>query len=411
MTRLRAAAALFACLSAAGLSACGSSGNHAGASGGSGSGPATGPIVIGAAVDDTSFLKPTDQPPLAAAKLEIAKINAAGGVDGRRLELKVINTQLDPEKTKSAATELIDSDKSAILWTSCDVDLATPAIQVALTKQVLTVAPCIGTDQMGPKRFGDAGKIAFSFGNVAQDEGAAMALAAQKKGWRTANVITDKSLVYLQNVCQAFTIKFKQLGGQVKAQETFTSGDNTIGGVASKINRSAADVNVLCTTAAKDLPAFVTGLRGLGNQSAIFGPWSIDGEFWLPRSAKAATNIHYVTFASAFGDDPDPKVNALAKQLAATGAAPQTGGFIAGAEAIDALAAAIKENHGSTDADKLAGALRKMRDFKTSVGAISFSDQFSTVFGREYRIIDITDGHAKFGGTVRADQPVTLPGS
>ena len=34
---------------------------------------------------------------------------------------------------------------------------------------------CIGTDQMGPKRFGAKGRLAFSFGNVAQDEGSAMA--------------------------------------------------------------------------------------------------------------------------------------------------------------------------------------------------------------------------------------------
>ena len=46
---------------------------------------------------------------------------------------------------------------------------------VRSTHHLLTVAPCIGTDQMGPKRFGTAGKLAFSFGNVAQDEGSAMA--------------------------------------------------------------------------------------------------------------------------------------------------------------------------------------------------------------------------------------------
>ena len=60
---------------------------------------------------------------------------------------------------------------------------------------LLTVAPCIGTDQMGPKRFGDAGRLAFSYGNVAQDEGAALAELANEKGWKTANVVTDKAIV------------------------------------------------------------------------------------------------------------------------------------------------------------------------------------------------------------------------
>ena len=58
---------------------------------------------------------------------------------------------------------------------TCDVDYATPAIQEFLQAKLLTVAPCIGTDQMGPSRFGSAGELAFSFGNAAQDEGSAMA--------------------------------------------------------------------------------------------------------------------------------------------------------------------------------------------------------------------------------------------
>ena len=61
------------------------------------------------------------------------------------------------------------------LHARCDVDFAAPVVQKAINAGKLTVAPCIGTDQMGPKRFGPKGQLAFSFGNVAQDEGSAMA--------------------------------------------------------------------------------------------------------------------------------------------------------------------------------------------------------------------------------------------
>ena len=55
-------------------------------------------------------------------------------------------------------------------------------MQEAIKRGVLAVAPCIGTDQMGPKRFGSKGKLAFTFGNVAQDEGSAMAQYATGQG-------------------------------------------------------------------------------------------------------------------------------------------------------------------------------------------------------------------------------------
>ena len=63
--------------------------------------------MIGAAIDLTKNMAPFDAPALAAAQIEIKKINAAGGVDGHPLVLKFINDQLDPPQTKQAATKLI----------------------------------------------------------------------------------------------------------------------------------------------------------------------------------------------------------------------------------------------------------------------------------------------------------------
>ena len=57
------------------------------------------------------------------------------------------------------------------------------------------------------------GRLAFSFGNVAQDEGSAMAEYAWKRGWRTASLATDTVIVYFRNVVQAFEARFTQLGG------------------------------------------------------------------------------------------------------------------------------------------------------------------------------------------------------
>src|SRR4051794_4776240 len=179
------------------------------------------PIKIGAAIDQTSFMKPTDEPALFGAQLEAKKINEAGGVDGREIEFTVGNTQAEPGKNKSVAEQVVGNG-AEILWVTCDVDVATPAIQVGLGEKMLTVAPCIGTDQMGPKRFGGEGELAFSYGNVAQDEGAAMAEAAKNQGWKSVNMAVDQSIAYEQNVCEAFKVRFEENGGEVKLEEKFT---------------------------------------------------------------------------------------------------------------------------------------------------------------------------------------------
>jgi branched-chain amino acid transport system substrate-binding protein len=354
-------------------------------------------------------MAPTDDPALAGAELQAKKINAEGGVNGRMIEFSVGNTAADPGKNKSVAEELVGNG-AEILWVTCDVDVATPAIQVGLSKKMLTVSPCIGTDQMGPKRFGSEGNLAFSFGNVAQDEGAAMAEAAKNQGWKTANMAVDQSIAYEPNVCEAFRVRFEENGGDVKLEEKFTEGDGTIGSVANKVNGSNAEVNVICATVAGDATTFVSSLRGAGNETPILTPWSLDGTFWLPKNQKEATNIWTVTGASVYGDDPEADVNKIVKELTAEGKQPVTSAFLLGAGAVDGIKAAVEENEGSTEGEALATSMQGFNNLETVSGPVSFSSELHTAFGREYRLIEVTNGKAKFVELVKAGTPAEISG-
>jgi branched-chain amino acid transport system substrate-binding protein len=412
MIRFKTLLALLATLVAMlGVAACGDDDDDGGGGNGGGDGGGqsaeSGPIKIGAAVDQTKLMKFFDGPALGAAQIRADEINAEGGVDGRQIEFTVQNTRLDPERTKAAAADLIEGD-SQVLWVTCDVDWATPAVQEGVSAGLLTVAPCIGTDQMGPKRFGELGKLAFSFGNVAQDEGAALAQLADEKGWKTANVVTDKSIAYTQNACQAFTQRFEELGGRVVANESFTEGDGTINNVVRSVNNSDADMIAICATTQQDLPAFVSGVRGGGNRTPIAGPWSIDGAFWLPKGKDVADEIYVITYASVYGDDPNPEVRKLIEKMKQSGNPPATGGFVTGAAAIDGIVEAIRANDGSTDGEALAETMEGFTDLETISGNVSFNDQFHTAFGREYRVIEIKDGKPRFAGTIEAGEPVTF---
>lgn len=352
------------------------------------------PIVIGAAIDLTKNMAPFDAPALEAAKIEIAKVNAAGGVNGRPLEIKPLNDQLDPTQTKADALKLVDQGVN-IGWVTCDVDYATPAITEFLTAKLLTVSPCIGTDQMGPSRFGAPGQLAFTFGNPAQQDGAAMAEYAISRGWKTADVVTDKLLVYFQNVCTGFTDRFQQLGGKIVDQESFTQGDKTINNVATRVNGKAAAVIAFCTSFAADQPAFVDSLRTLGNQTPIIDGWASDGAYWWSKNPKI-TNFYFLTYASALAPDPSAAVRAFEAKMKAIGQPAQTGGFITGADTIDAIVYAIKKAGGSTNGAKLAAILSHLTKFNTLGGPISFTPALHSAVGRPYRVVEVNNNKAKF---------------
>jgi branched-chain amino acid transport system substrate-binding protein len=358
------------------------------------------PIVIGWAYDKSGQMSPFDNPALAAAKIRIKQVNAKGGADGRKFVIKTCDTQNNnAARAKSCALSLLGQG-AQILFTTCDVDFATPVVQEAIQRKKLAISTCIGTDQMGPKRFGSQGKLAFSFGNVAQDEGSAMAQYAWSRGWKTAGLASNTLLVYFKNVVQAFDKRFRQLGGKIVDRESYATGQNNVQAAVTRLNSHKAAVYVTSTSFG-ELPAFVTGFRSLHNNTPILNSWAGDGTYWLPKSPKV-TNYYCVTYASVFGDDPSKDVRGLISQMKKAGAAPATGGFLGGADTIDGLALAIKRAHGSTSGAALAAQLVKFKNVKVLGGKISFSTKLHTVFGRTYRVIKIQNNKAKLVGTVKA---------
>jgi branched-chain amino acid transport system substrate-binding protein len=359
---------------------------------------AAAPITIGWAFDSKGAMAPFDTPALAAAKIRVAQINKKGGVDGRPLQIKTCDTQGNkPAVAKACALKLLGGGAN-VIFTTCDVDLGAPVIQEAINRGVLAVAPCIGTDQMGPKRFGPKGKLAFSYGNVAQDEGSAMAQYAWAKGWRTAALATDGVIVYFKDVIAAFKWRWQKLGGKIVDQETYHSlGGNDVNNAVSRLNNVKADVVVTSTAGAFGaLSTLISGMRSAGNDTPVLNSWAGDGTYWLPKSPQV-TNYWFVTFASSFGDDPNPAVNKLAKQVHAA-----TGGFITGPAAVDGVVTAIRRAHGSTNGATLAGIMEKFKGVPTLSGKVSFSAKLHTVFGRQYRVIRIQDNKPKVVATVTA---------
>jgi branched-chain amino acid transport system substrate-binding protein len=359
-----------------------------GAATAAGKSSATPTIVIGAAVDLTSSMKPFDSPALAGAQIEAKKLAARKGPN---FVIKVCNHQL--KKQQSCAAQLIQQGAQIAIVT-CDVEYAAPATQEFINKGILTISPCVTTDQMGPQRFGAKGRLAFTMGGTAQDEGSAEAEYAWARGWKTAIVVKDNLLVYFRDVSDAFAKRFQELGGKVVDRQSFTSFKKDIGPVISKVAGEQADV-ISFVTAFGELPQFVAGIRSAGNNTPIINSWGGDGTYWNPKNPKV-TNYYVDNYASSFGDDPNPAVNALLKALLASKHVPYTASYVLGASTIDALATALTRTGGSTQGTKLAQALEGFKGVRTISGPITFSKTLHSVVGRPWRIMKVQNNKESF---------------
>src|SRR5215471_11815143 len=371
------------------------------------------PIVIGWVHDDSSGpMGPFDLPALGAAQYEINKVNHKG-VDGRKIKLlQCVAHQKPPNPAAATAcADKLIGEGAKIMLTTCDVDLASPVVQASINKGLLTVAPCIGTDQMGPKRFGKKGRLAFSFGNVAQDEGSAMAQLAWQHGWKTADLAKDDAIVYFKAVVSAFKARFLQLGGKVNYETSYTDqvyGGNDVGSAVTGILGHKKPAVIVTSTAGAfgSRGSFITGLRTAGNNVPILNSWAGDGTYWVGGLNPKVTNYWFVTYANAFGHDPNARVNALAKKIKAF-----TGGFVTGPAAIDGVVTAIKRANGSLVGSKLAAVMQKFHNVDTLSGKVSFSKKLHTVFGRQYRVIEINNNVPIEKGLIRAKKVPNSPDS
>jgi branched-chain amino acid transport system substrate-binding protein len=360
-------------------------------------------VTIGWAYDGVGNMAAYDGPALATAKERIKQVNKSSAT---KLRLITCNTQGNkPAIAKACAAKLI-SQGADIVMTTCDVDYAAPVVQYAIDRGKLTVAACIGTDQMGPKRFGAKGRLAYSFGNVAQDEGSAMAEFAWKQGWRNASLATDTVIVYFRNVVQAFKARWEQLGGKVVAEETYQSAGGSPASWQSTVTRlNAKQADVIVTSTAPPFGAQVpimNGLRTLGNNTPILNSWAGDGNYWYSPDPKI-TNYYYVTFASAFGDDPVKAVNALQKRYAgAIAKGGNTGAFVTGWSAIDGISLALKRSGGNASGAALAAQMEKFKNVPTLSGLVTFSKTLHTVSGRTYRVIRVQNNTPKVVGVIKA---------
>ena len=360
-------------------------------------------VTIGWAYDGIGNMAAYDGPALVTAQQRVAQLNKTSAT---KLRIITCNTQGNkPAIAKACARKLL-SQGADVIMTTCDVDYAAPVVQESINAGKLTVAACIGTDQMGPKRFGPKGKLAFSYGNVAQDEGSAMAEFAWKKGWRNASLATDTVIVYFRNVVQAFKARWQQLGGKIATEETYQSAGGSPASWQSTVTRlNAKTADVIVTSTAPPFGAQVpimNGLRTLGNNTPILNSWAGDGNYWYTPDPKV-TNYYYVTFASAFGDDPVPAVRALAKKNAAAIAkAGSTGAYVTGPAAIEGISLALKRTGGNANGAALAAQMQKFKNVPTLSGLVSFSKTLHTVYGRTYRVIGVQNNTPKVVGTIKA---------
>lgn len=362
--------------------------SHAGAAGRQ---PAAGkPIVIGAAIGISGILAPYDAPPYEGIKMYADKLNASGGLLGRKITFVTRDMRSKNDQAARAAQAVIDAGANLLL-VPCDPDFAAPGGTVGQSRGVLTFSLCQASTRWGVKTIGP---LAYTPSHGVFLEGYVMAeWAAMKRGWKKAFVIREKSWSYTKDATTGFTNRWKTLPGtKTVGQDDLAYDDTSIAATITRIKSAKPQPDLIYLgSQTPEASGWIRQIRAAGINVPILSDMAMDGSYWL-GAVKKLSNFYYPAAGSIFGDDPDPKINTFVKQFtAATHKKPQTSYVLFGPALLQIYVDAVKRA-GTTDSQKVHEALDKFRNVPTLVGKTTYTPQAHIVLDRPMRIMQVQNG-------------------
>ena len=351
----RAFAMLMACMMALSLVACGNKTNDNGGSGDSADGAGTETIKLGVVGPLTGGYANYGLSVQHGAQLAVDEINAAGGVNGKQLELSAQDSQGDPESAVAAYGKLMDWDMNVFLGgvlsgETASVVAAAKADDMFIMETTGSADKCIdGNDKAFRICFYDSYQ-----GTAAADYLKDNALADE------VGVFYQSDNDYSAGLYNAFVAECEKTGVTIKETQTFTTATNT--DFSTQVNalvNSGVKV-VFIPIYAEEASTFLTQAKGkFAEDVYFFGADGLDGILGkVSQDVTIADNVLMMTPFAA--DSAAANVQAFVSAYQANyNATPDQ--FAADAyDAVYVVKAAVEAAGGSTSGAELAAVMTSL---------------------------------------------------
>ena len=290
-----------------------------GAQGGGGAG--SGAVSIGAIFPLSGPVAYYGNESRDGALLAAEVINAGGGLLGRQIVLVSEDDEGNAEKTVNAFTKMVSREKISLILGSSTSGPTQAITSLAQQSKVVLMTPSATNIDVTK-----AGDYIFRACFIDPFQGIVGAdFAYDTLGSRRAAVLYDAGADYNTGLAEAFKTQFKNLGGQIAADEAYQTGDVDFNAQVTRIKAANPDL-VYLPNYYNDVSLQAKQLRAQGVSCALVGGdgWDslIDNAgdevlngFWSAGFAADTTDPRGVSFVKAFQD----KFHRPASQFAALG--------------------------------------------------------------------------------------------
>jgi branched-chain amino acid transport system substrate-binding protein len=325
-------------------------------------------------------------------RMAIDEVNAKGGVLGRPIEVITEDDRSVTEEARSAAQKLIQRDGVVALLG----EVASSRSLAAAPEAQRAGVPMISPASTNP-RVTEVGDLVFRTCFIDPFQGAVMArFAHEDLGARRVAILFDFKQDYSVGLADFFRKTFQELGGEIVADERYTSGDIEFRAQLTTI-RSAKPDAIFVPGYYTEVGLIAKQARELGIDVPLLGGDGWDSDKTLEIGGAAVDGYYFSTHYAA--DSDDPRVREFVERYRAETSEQPDAMAALGYDAAHILADAITRA-GSTDGPALRAAIAATKDYAGVTGRITIDGQRNAV--KDAVVLKIEDGRFRYHRTIPA---------
>ncbi|MCE9573175.1 MAG: ABC transporter substrate-binding protein [Deltaproteobacteria bacterium] len=316
--------------------------------------------------------------------------NATGGIHGRPLDLRTLDTMGTPEAAADAALRLIKRDDVVALLGEFSSGLSMAGGAVAQHAGVPMISPSATSSQVNA--IGD--RVFRVYPSDVAQASAIARFAFQQGTKRRIAVLADLSTPYARTLTDAFVAELAHQGQATVTVFTYAARDTSHARQLAAIQKAKADVLFL-PGYYSDVAAIAVEARALGVTATFLGTDGWESARLIELGGAAVEGARFSTGLAL--DDPRPETARFVAAYRATyGADPDTlaaTGYDAALLLLDAL-----DRSASTDGADLAAAIASVRGLTGAGGTITIGADREPA--RPFTIVTVRGGEFHYLATI-----------
>ncbi|WID95206.1 branched-chain amino acid ABC transporter substrate-binding protein [Bosea vestrisii] len=314
-----------------------------------------------------------------AIKLAVSKLNAAGGIAGKKITTVTADDACDPQQAAAAASKLVSSNVTAVVGGYCS-GAVLPTLRIYGDARVPFVIVGANSTRLVEANPGNAFLV-----NSTGDAQAVTAIELfGKKGFKTLAIV-DEGDAYSADLSRLIAGGFEKAGGKVVAKDTVATGEQDFSALVSRIRAAKPDA-VLWTAYHGGGALLTRQLRQAGFTGAIVLGDGNNSPEYLKIAGSASEGV-YLFSPPVLEFLPDAK-NFQTEYKSASNRDP--GAYAALAFDAANVAGDAISRAGSTNGTEIIKAL-KATNYKGLAGVVQFTDK-NTLAGSNFATLQAKAG-------------------